>query len=105
MIRRSVADTAHATERVAACPVVLRRPPGLYVAKQIFSVVAFPPFTGHDEVAHFSYIRTVATEGRVPVLTEDPLPAKLAAYRQYSLDWSETRPAPSTRQITRPCIT
>ena len=40
----------------------------LYVVKQIAFVVAFRPFTGHDEVAHYSYLRTVATEGRVPVV-------------------------------------
>ncbi|MDP9368549.1 MAG: hypothetical protein M3Q03_09800, partial [Chloroflexota bacterium] len=35
----------------------------LYLAKQAIYVVAFPPFTGHDEVAHYAYLRTVATEG------------------------------------------
>ena len=42
----------------------------LYVAKQGIYVVAFRPFSGHDEVAHYSYLRTVATEGRIPVLPD-----------------------------------
>ena len=41
-----------------------------FVAKQLFAVAAFPAFSGHDEVAHFSYVRTLATEARVPVLPE-----------------------------------
>ncbi len=46
-----------------------------FVAKQLFSVAAFPAFSGHDEVAHFSYVRTLATEARIPVLPD------LAAWR------------------------
>ena len=37
----------------------------LYAVKQIFSVAAYYPFSGHDELAHFSYVRTLASEGRV----------------------------------------
>ena len=76
----------------------------LYVAKQALYVVAFPPFSGHDEVAHYAYLRTVATEGRVPVLPEleawraevgagrvpefDGLPTELYGYCRYALYWS-----------------
>src|SRR3954449_5350587 len=45
-----------------------------YAGKEAISVVLFPPFTGHDEVAHYAYLRTVATEHRIPVLNEDRLP-------------------------------
>jgi 4-amino-4-deoxy-L-arabinose transferase-like glycosyltransferase len=59
----------------------------VYVAKQLVYVVAFPPFTGHDELAHYSYIRTVATEARLPVMFKDTLPMELAQYCMYALDW------------------
>jgi 4-amino-4-deoxy-L-arabinose transferase-like glycosyltransferase len=75
----------------------------LYVSKQIFSVAAFYPFSGHDELAHFSYVRTVATEHRIPVLPDlfawreglnggqapptDNLPDELYPYCRFALDW------------------
>ena len=59
----------------------------LYLAKQVIFVFAFPAFTGHDEVAHYSYLRTVATEGRVPVLLEDRLPPELYKYCKFTLGW------------------
>lgn len=59
----------------------------LYVAKQLIYVVAFPAFSGHDEVAHYAYLRTVATEHRLPVLLEDRLPNSLYRYCGYTLDW------------------
>ena len=75
----------------------------LFVAKQAFTVVIFPPFTGHDEVVHYAYIRTVADEHRVPVIPEleewriawaereeppgDYIPTDLYAYQRYVLDW------------------
>ena len=64
----------------------------LYVAKQGIYVVAFRPFTGHDEVAHFSYLRILAEEGRVPVIPElDEWQAAVAAGRTPPGDreWSE----------------
>lgn len=60
----------------------------LYLAKQAIFVLAFHPFSGHDEVAHFAYLRTVAEDGRVPVLLEDRLPDDLFPYCRYTLDWS-----------------
>lgn len=75
----------------------------LYAAKQAFSVAAYYPFSGHDELAHFSYVRTLATERRLPVLPDltawraglnggepppvDELPADLYRYCRYTLDW------------------
>lgn len=76
----------------------------IYVVKQVLSVIIFPPFTGHDEVAHFSYLRTVATEHRVPIVPDlaafrsarlnrgkdvgDYLPNDLFPYCRYVLDWN-----------------
>jgi 4-amino-4-deoxy-L-arabinose transferase-like glycosyltransferase len=75
----------------------------LYAVKQIFSVAAYYPFSGHDELAHFSYIRTLATEGRLPELPDlaawraglnggdppptDEIPAELYPYCRFTLDW------------------
>jgi hypothetical protein len=42
----------------------------VYLAKQAINVIVFPPFTGHDEVAHYAYLRTVASDHRVPVLPD-----------------------------------
>jgi 4-amino-4-deoxy-L-arabinose transferase-like glycosyltransferase len=74
-----------------------------YVAKQVFSVFVYPAFSGHDEVAHYSHIRTLATEGRLPTLPNltqwravastgqtpptDQLPAELYPYCRFVLDW------------------
>ena len=75
----------------------------LYAVKQIFSVAAYYPFSGHDELAHFSYVRTLASEGRLPELPDlatwraglnggdppptDEIPAELYQYCRFTLDW------------------
>lgn len=75
----------------------------VYALKQIFSVAAFYPFSGHDELAHFSYVRTLVNEGRIPELPDleewraelspgepppfDHIPADLYDYCRYTLDW------------------
>ena len=64
----------------------------LYVAKQGIFVLAFRPFTGHDEVAHYAYLRTVATEHRVPELLVDRLPDELYRYCPYVLNWDTCQP-------------
>jgi 4-amino-4-deoxy-L-arabinose transferase-like glycosyltransferase len=64
-----------------------------YVGKEAISVVLFPPFTGHDEVAHYSYLRTVATEHRIPELNKDRLPRELYQYCWYTLAWRPCYPA------------
>ncbi len=90
----------------------------VFVAKQALTVVVFPPFSGHDEVAHFNYVQTVATEHRVPTLFRCPtddgqncldefgrltntefstwqgdiLPDYFYRYCQYILDWSPCEP-------------
>ncbi len=73
----------------------------VYVLKQVLFVFAFQPFSGHDEVAHYSYIELLATEGRVPRLPDletwqaeassrgdisfDQLPTKLYPYCMYAV--------------------
>lgn len=90
----------------------------VFVAKQLLTVLVFPPFSGHDEVAHFNYIQTVATEHRVPTLFRCPtddgrncldasgrltntefstwqgdiLPDYFYRYCQFILDWSPCEP-------------
>jgi 4-amino-4-deoxy-L-arabinose transferase-like glycosyltransferase len=75
----------------------------LYAVKQLFSVAAYYPFSGHDELAHFSYVRTLASEGRLPELPDlaawraglrggeppptDEIPAELYPYCRFTLDW------------------
>lgn len=75
----------------------------VFAAKQLFSVAAFYPFSGHDELAHYSYVRTLATEMRIPVLPDiekwraeldggeppptDGIPAELYEYCRFTLDW------------------
>jgi 4-amino-4-deoxy-L-arabinose transferase-like glycosyltransferase len=59
----------------------------LYIGKELINVIVFPPFTGHDEVAHFSYLQTVATEHRVPILLKDRLPDDMYRYCEYVLAW------------------
>jgi 4-amino-4-deoxy-L-arabinose transferase-like glycosyltransferase len=76
-----------------------------YLAKQAINVFVFPPFTGHDEVAHYAYLRTVATEHRVPVLLDiegweeagrqdlpagDYIPNDLYNYCLFVLAWQGT---------------
>ncbi len=77
----------------------------LFLVKQIIFVLAFPAFTGHDEVAHFAYLRVFATEGRIPEIPElddwreryaagdptggaDRIPGELYRYCRYvTKDW------------------
>lgn len=40
----------------------------LFVAKGVATAFSFPAFSGHDEVAHYAYLRIFAEEGRVPVI-------------------------------------
>lgn len=76
----------------------------LFLAKQIIFVLAFPAFTGHDEVAHYAYLRVLATDGRIPKIPEldewrdryasgaetdeDRVPGELYRYcRYFTQDW------------------
>ena len=100
------ATAARVRTRVLALPLHQRFLAALillYLAKAIILVFVFPPFSGHDETAHYSYIRTVVDEHRVPTLTQDPamaeargtrgndyvdlLPPELYPYCRYTLQW------------------
>lgn len=75
----------------------------VFIVKQVFAVAAFYPFSGHDELAHYSYVRTLVTEGRLPRLPDleawrdeltggeppptDEIPAELYDYCRFTLDW------------------
>jgi len=75
----------------------------IVLVKQAISVFVYPPFSGHDEVVHFAYVQTVATDHRVPVLIDlsefrssitggtampdDLLPDEFYPYCRYVLDW------------------
>jgi 4-amino-4-deoxy-L-arabinose transferase-like glycosyltransferase len=81
--------------RVRAVPIVWKFFIALmiaYLGKEAINSVLFPPFTGHDEVAHYSYLRTVATEHRIPELGKDRLPNSLYRYCWYTLAWRPCYP-------------
>ncbi len=76
----------------------------LYLFKQVLIAVIMPPFSGHDEVAHFQYIRDVATDFRIPTIVDldewrathsdadqtvagSYLDPDLYRWRNYVLDW------------------
>jgi len=82
----------------------------VFIAKQCVAVVAFPPFSGHDEIAHLAYARILANEHRLPILPEleawrdarraiaqtdadelllpgDDLPSDLYPWCRFVLDW------------------
>lgn len=66
----------------------------VYVAKQVVTALLFPPFTGHDEVAHFEYVRVLAIQGRVPTLYSHTMPADLYEYRTYAITWEQPEGVP-----------
>ncbi|MGI9252840.1 MAG: ArnT family glycosyltransferase, partial [Thermomicrobiales bacterium] len=41
-----------------------------FIGKQVFSVYAFPAFSGHDEVAHMAYLQVLSEEHRIPVIPD-----------------------------------
>lgn len=56
----------------------------LFVAKGFVTALAFPAFSGHDEVAHYAYLRILAEEGRVPVIPD--LETWRAEYDEFGSD-------------------
>jgi 4-amino-4-deoxy-L-arabinose transferase-like glycosyltransferase len=42
----------------------------LFLAKGVIFTFVFPPFSGHDEVAHYMYLEFVAEHGRPPVIPD-----------------------------------
>ena len=82
----------------------------IFILKQTLAVVVVPPFSGHDEVAHLTYARILANEGRIPTLPDleswrqaqasaamttdddsllpgDDLPDDLYPWCRFVLDW------------------
>jgi len=74
----------------------------VYVAKQLVVAFVSPPFTGHDEVAHFAGIRIVATQARMPTLWSDTLPPDLYRYRAYTIEWRGVNDSPLYTAIHPP---
>ena len=77
----------------------------IFLAKGVIISFVHPPFTGHDEVAHYAYLRFVAEENRIPVIpdwtqweetwkatgreTHDQLPKELWKYCRFTTkEWS-----------------
>lgn len=42
----------------------------IFLFKGILIALVFPPYSGHDEVAHYAYLRVLAEEGRVPLIPD-----------------------------------
>jgi 4-amino-4-deoxy-L-arabinose transferase-like glycosyltransferase len=66
----------------------------LYCARQVAAAFVLPPFSGHDEVAHFEYIRVLAGEHRIPTLSTDTMPADLYRYKQFAIGWTSESSSP-----------
>ena len=98
---------ARATSTVRTTPVTRRfliLLLAMFLAKGIVIAFVHPPFTGHDEVAHYAYLRYVAEERRLPVIpdliewrerravnsdsAQDQIPPELWPYCSYATrDW------------------
>lgn len=76
----------------------------LFAAKGVIFTFAFPAFSGHDEVAHYAYMKILADEGRLPRIpdpvayneayaagedpTFDQIPDYFQRYQRYTTpDW------------------
>ncbi len=77
----------------------------VFIAKGIIITFVHAPYSGHDEVAHYAYLQTVAEEGRIPLLPDlaewqahyrdtneyshDRIPSEFWEYcRRATIDWS-----------------
>lgn len=67
--------TSSAPQRFLALLLVI------FLFKGIVISLVFPPYTGHDEVTHYAYLKIVAEEGRVPLI-----PDPVEFDREYSRD-------------------
>ena len=56
------------------------------LVKQLVLALAYPPFEGHDEVAHLGNLWTLTEFGRLPLLS-DNIPPALEPYSRFTLDW------------------
>lgn len=80
----------------------------IFAAKGVIFTFAFPAFSGHDEVAHYSYMKVLMEEGRLPVIPDpvayseayeaneepefDQIPDYFERYQQFITPdwWSDT---------------
>ncbi len=42
----------------------------IFLFKGIIIAFVFPPYTGHDEVAHYAYLQILAEQGRIPLIPD-----------------------------------
>src|SRR5690606_32802294 len=42
----------------------------IFLFKGVLLALMFPPYSGHDEVMHYAYLHTLATERQVPVIPD-----------------------------------
>lgn len=80
----------------------------LFSLQQLAIIIIFPPFSGHDEVAHFDYARLLAQEQRLPIIPDldewrdqtaagsdphgDVISPALYAYCLFTLEWWPCEP-------------
>jgi 4-amino-4-deoxy-L-arabinose transferase-like glycosyltransferase len=90
----------------------------LFACTQLLIVIIFPPFSGHDEVAHFDYARLIAQEQRLPLIPEletwraqrasgepvtgDFLASDLYPYCLFALEWWPCEPDNPERAANPP---
>lgn len=79
-------DAQKALARTRATTLIVLAIIGVTLVKQLVLVVAYPPFEGHDEVAHYGYIATLDREQRLPTLA-DNLPPETGPWSRFTLDW------------------
>ena len=67
--------TSSAPQRFLALVLII------FLFKGVIISLVFPPYSGHDEVTHYAYLKIVAEEGRVPLI-----PDPVEFDREYSRD-------------------
>src|SRR5699024_11190646 len=43
---------------------------GMFLAKGVVIALMTSPYSGHDEIAHYSYVHVMAEEGRLPIIPD-----------------------------------
>ena len=61
----------------------------LFAAKGVINTFVFPPYSGHDEVAHYAYLKILVEDGRVPLIPDpDEFDARYREDSNYN-DWDQ----------------
>jgi 4-amino-4-deoxy-L-arabinose transferase-like glycosyltransferase len=61
----------------------------IFLAKGVINTFVFPPYSGHDEVAHYAYLKILTEEGRVPLIPDpDVFDANYREDSEYN-DWDQ----------------